>query len=247
MRLPHLLACLALVAPAVVHADPVALPEAVTMSALDASLAAMRDQWIVLVLTNDFKMTGRLVSADASWVTLALRESGEVRSVARARVASVREWRAGQPAVADAPQGVETRHVGMSFGLLPSLMLDFDWGYSYTFLNVDIFFPMLLKGGGGLVGAVGSGVAIPVAESLHWKFDLYAQALTAVLGSESGLAVGLGIGAHYTSSNGFTFAFKLPALGLASTGSSSARSQDSLTYYGYGLLCTPVLSFGYRL
>ena len=247
LRLARLMLLLALVLPALAHAEPVPLPDAATSTALDASLLAMRGHQVVLLFTERSRLAGRLTDVTNGWLTLVLPRTGEVRSVERARVlglATAEDFQPEPVSVQDMP-----RHFGLEFGVLPALMADFEWGRSYSFLSASLLWPMVVDSSSNpLAAAIGSGLSVSIAPDSRWRFDLFAQLLAATFNSRSdfGFAGGVGLGAHYTSVNGFTLAFKVPAIGFGPAGGSSKISDSMLNYYAGSFVCTPFFSLGYR-
>ena len=228
----------------------------------DATLQALRSRTIAVQQRSGGCLVGELIGFDAATVTLALAPSRDIVTIARVDVAGLRladavtatTSAAAAPPLAFAPAvgtaaPTRDRHFGLQLGLAPALMLDYEAGLFYGFINADVVLPMA-SGGDLLAFGAGAGVSFPVASGSRWRLDIFAHLTPARFGSDSwSVGGGVGLGVHYTARNGFTLGFKAPILGYSGyvTGSHSNSSGDNVAfYYLDGVMGLPVISLGYR-
>ncbi len=248
----------AMAAPVTANLTPVAAatPLRPQSAERDASLRAMLGRWVIIELEDGRNFAGRIVAFDATWVTVALALDDEVMSLPREHLAYLREWSpthgAGKPLAADIDEAdaAVVRHLGLHFGLVPSLMVDIQYDWFYGFANLDILMPVILadEDGLGITGGLGGGITQRLSASSRWYFDAFGQLVSGQLLAEYGsLGFGLGVGFHYTFPNGFAVTFKLPVLGYAGcVGRCHSTDQGLQAYFADALLGTPVVSFGHR-
>lgn len=218
----------------------------------DASFKALVDRSVALELDDGRTAGGRLLAFDADTLTLVAADSGEISSVARARVVRVRLVTGAVAELAPPPR---PRMWDVQLSLPGSLNVDVDRGYLHAFASGSFLLPILTGAGQHtwFGFSAGAGIAVPVTE--HWKLDAFAVVMPLRYTSfYTYLATGLGIGAHFTGRSGMTFGVALPLLGFAARLGHSPygydapfRTNDSLGYFYFaGITALPLVSVGYR-
>ena len=225
----------------------------------DASWRAMKGRSVTVLLRNGRERSGELIAVEPETVTLISSRTGEVVTVRRSEVVSLRALRA-QPHLSpvEAPEAdaglrnveppEKERYFGIHVGLAPGLALDIEYGYFYSFISSAFVFP--IASDGELVGGtLGVGTSFRLGATSRWRFDLFAHVSPARFGggtNDTGVGIGVGAGVHYTARNGFAFGIKLPIIGGAAGGSINTPGESVGFYYLFGALSFPVLSLGYR-
>ncbi len=216
----------------------------------DASLRAMTGSVVELEVEGQPAVEGRLVGFEDAWVTVARADDNEVVSLPRERVVKLR--------AVDAPvEPPRQRIVGLHFGLSVSLMADARYERFYGFVNGNVLFPLTTLAGTSpwLAFAIGAGVSLPVRKGSNWHVDAFAMVLPLhVSGPYTYLGLGAGAGLRYDGPAGFTFAVKLPLVGISARAGQSPFGYDApfRTSYAFGffylagLMGLPLVSVGYR-
>jgi hypothetical protein len=210
---------------------------------------ALRGHVLSVTQRSGACLVGQLLGFDAASVTLALVPSRSIVTIPRGEIAGLQLAEA--PATTAAPDSspppppfVHNRHFGLQLGLAPAVTLDVEAGHFYGFLSADVVLPMADTSLLGFSG--GAGATFALSPRSHWNIDVFAHLDVARLG-DFAVGGGVGLGFHYTASNGFTLGFKIPILGYSSTAGSDGNSANSVAYYYLGaVMSLPVVSLGYR-
>lgn len=250
-----------------------AQPSAVPASISEAALRAVGDRLVLLQWADGRELTGRILSVEAEQLIIMKDKSGEVLTLPRAQVVAIKVVVIAPTPVASAPivnhsaplelpaakvvAPSRQRIFAIELGLSPSLMLDVEAGLFHGFTNLGILVPMVTNGA-MVPFSVGLGVAAPVSERLKaLKLDIFTH--LNVVGmptklSESGistqpyLAVGVGLGLHYTFNQGLTLGFTIPILGYGFV--PGDKTPDALagflTYLWTSGASLPAFHIGYR-
>jgi hypothetical protein len=265
--------------PAVPPTAPPANPPADTPppSVADVTLRAVKDHNVTAATSQGTVVTGKLLAFEPDSVTLALAD-GTLVTLARAQITSLRlaerptaatvitapplatpseaiEGRTeGEPAETQKP-----RYFGVHLGMAPGVALDVDYSYFHAFASTSFLFPLVTSGQVFTAFTAGVGATFPLNE--HWRFDLFghvAPMFWQQYGYSTGgqqltpyVAIGVGMGFHYTASSGWCIGVKLPLLGGAVTGDRPYGGTSSVGeavgyYYLASAMSLPVFSFGYR-
>jgi hypothetical protein len=225
----------------------------------DATLRAVKDQTVTVCLRNGAALRARIVAFEASTLTVALSLSGSVVTIDRTEVTDVRLPLAipppPPPAVSvAAPAPGRQRHFGLQFSGAPGIMLDVDYKLFYGFANFPFVYPAT-TGGGLLPMSFGLGVNFPVARGSRWKMEVYGFVAPLRIELDGGeddggpsnpwsVAIGVGIGVHYTFPSGFSLGLKSPVLGWATNAGSIGNAMAA--FYLSSAMGLPLLSMGYR-
>ncbi len=232
----------------------------------DSVFAAVKDHAVVVQTSDGVEQAGTLLSFDQDGAVVALAPSGEVVLVPRALIVVVRlvtEPVRQAPVVLAGPP----RHVALQLGLVPSVMVDLEWGRLYAFVNGSVltpFFPSYAydpvdgtsSSSPTWAFTAGAGGSFSPFDSSGWRLDLFGllgltnlAASGNAYGDPISFSVGVGVGLHYTAPSGFTVGFKLPLVGVAITGPSTTQTDFSSRlgqFYATHLVALPVVSLGYR-
>jgi hypothetical protein len=135
-------------------------------------------------------------------------------------------------------------------GVLPSLLIDFDYRLLYAFASGSILAPAATKGRWIPLAA---GAGLNLASRGNWTMVAWAHYSPSCV-EPSGKwwyhAIGLGLGATYTSPNGFTMSFKVPLFGYSfRSGEWADRWTGGMAvghYYSSAFTSLPVFAAGYR-
>jgi hypothetical protein len=156
-----------------------------------------------------------------------------------------------------------TRQFGLEFGVVPSAMVDLDYGHFLGFANVSILLPFISanapESGFPFAGlgptqlwafAIGVGFTARLLPTSRWQYDLFAIGGGSNWSPGNAFAVpygagGAGVGLHVTLDGGFTLGIKGPVLGYGK-GASGGGTAGVGTFFSYALAGMPLLSFGYR-
>ena len=218
----------------------------------DVSFGTMLERAVSIEQVGGRTHSGKLVHFDAETVTLIEDDTREVVTLARSTVTHLR---AGETATNASSERdlADRRHFGVQFGVSPSLMFDYDLALLYVFADINIVFPLTTLGNTRpwFAGSVGAGMSFKVTTTSRWKLDIFASLNPVRIDSDMYIGFGVGVGMHYTFPSGFTFGFKVPALGYAlrenTFGDSFNKASDGVGYfYLTGAMGLPLLSFGYR-
>jgi hypothetical protein len=172
----------------------------------------------------------RILSIESEVLIISLSASGQVRTLPRAIVTSVRLL-PEIPVVAmaaDAAPQVPTapprrRHVALDLGIAPGFDLDVEAGLFHGFANLGVVLP-LASNGQIVPVSFGLGIGIPLSRRLPTlKLDVFAhvdvvwdvQGNNDYSGSGNSVGFGAGLGLHYTWNNGLTLGFTIPILGYS--------------------------------
>jgi hypothetical protein len=267
--------------PAVPPTAPPANPPTDTPppSVADVTLRAVKDHNVTAATSQGTVVTGKLLAFEPDSVTLALAD-GTLVTLARAQIVSLRlTERPTTPTVITAPplatpsEAIETRtegepaetqkprYFGVHLGMAPGVALDVDYSYFHAFISTSFLFPLVTSGQVFTAFTAGAGATFPLNE--HWRFDVFGhvapmfwqQYVYSQYSSGPQLApyvaVGLGMGFHYTASSGWCIGVKLPVIGATAIGnrpySSTTGVGESVGfYYLASAMSLPVFSFGYR-
>jgi hypothetical protein len=225
----------------------------------DATLRAVTERRVRLELAGKPAVEGRLLAFEDATISIALAETNEVVTIARADVARVIAVpdAAGPPAAAAPAVPEKLRVVGLHSSLLGTVAVDIDYKYLHGFASVNLLAPIITASGDSrwMAGAVGAGYSRPLGASGRWRLDVFA--VTTPLRTTSHytyLGFGLGAGFHYTAASGFNVGITFPVVGFATRLGSSPtgydgpyRYNDSIGYYYLaGLAGMPLLTMGYR-
>ena len=218
----------------------------------DATLMALRGHILSITQRSGACFVGQIIGFDAASVTLALVPSRSIVTIPRSDIAGLALAEAPPTTTAAPdltapplpPPFVHNRHFGLQLGLAPAVTLDVEAGHFYGFLSADLVLPMADTQLLGFSG--GAGVTFALSPRSHWNMDIFAH-LDIARFSEYDIGGGVGIGFHYTASNGFTLGFKIPILGYSGTNESNNNSAEGVAFYYLGaVMSLPVISLGYR-
>ncbi len=231
----------------------------------DASFFAMLDRKVEIQTSDGARWEGRLVRVDVRTVTVVVAGTRDVITLHRAVVTRLRASEDAAPQAApaapapaaspppDAPkpgpkEDDRERNVAVSFGVLPSISLDGDWGLFHAFANWDFLASFFTTSDHTVfAGGAGAGITLPAFPGSRWRFDVVGTAHTLVVtGEQWWLGLGTAFGVHYTFSSGFTVGTKVPGLGLSASNKKMSLAESAGLFYATGLAGLPLLSLGYR-
>jgi hypothetical protein len=244
----------------------------------NAVFAAIKGQQVVFTLRSGTTLAALVLAVAGDMLIIATVPKGEIVTLPKREVFDVRvilpaapafprysleplRFRAPEPPPKPIPPS--TRHFGMHFGVVPSVLLDIDYGAFLGFANVSIVMPFFTAestragfpfGGVGTSNlwafAFGTGLTFRISPTSRWQYDFF------VIGGGSNwspsqneaspyLAAGAGFGFHVTLDSGFAFGIKAPLLGYAS-GTTGGTATGLGTFFGFSVVSVPLLSVGYR-
>jgi hypothetical protein len=254
-------------------ASPAPLPSRATPLPLvpDSSFSAVRGQRVVLTTRTGAYLWVLVLSTDGDSLIVATVPNGVIAVVPKREVLDVETTShtplappaSRQPEPPPAPAPPNTRHFGLELGVVPSAMVDLDYGHFLGFANVSILLPFISANApqsgfpfGGVAPtqlwafAIGAGFTSRLFSTSRWQYDLFAVGGGSNWSPGNAFAVpygagGAGVGLHVTLDRGFTLGIKAPVLGYGK-GASGGGTAGVATYFSYALAGMPLLSFGYR-
>jgi hypothetical protein len=211
----------------------------------------------VVVQSGDELQLAQVLSVTPTMLVVARRPTGEVVTVPRTSVTSLRLRAPTDPATALEPE--TGRRLGVLLALSPGLVVDAQSGAFYGFGSVSLLLPFLTQT--DFTGTttthlwafvVGTGVSLEPFGTSRVRIDAFAlvgamnwaPGGAARLGQPS-MSLGVGLGVHYTWPSGLTLAVKLPVLGFDVLDVSSPSTSLGV-FFANMAVGLPVLSVGYR-
>jgi hypothetical protein len=239
----------------------------------DSTFSAVRGQRVILTTRTGAHLRVLVLSSDEDSLIVATVPNGVIAVVAKREVFDIRVVTTSQTPLAPpasrqpepppAPAPPHTHHFGLEFGVVPSAMVDLDYGHFLGFANVSILLPFISANApesgfpfAGLAStqlwafAIGVGFTSRLLPTSRWQYDLFAIGGGSNWSPGSAFAVpygagGAGVGLHVTLDRGFTLGIKAPVLGYGK-GASGGGTPGVATFFSYALAGMPLLSFGYR-
>lgn len=222
-------------------------------SAVDPRLETLRRETISVRLLDGRELRGELLAYDAAY--LLLRQPGqEPCAIARTDIAWIDPVNRRPAPIAPTARTIDPfatedaesrRHFALHATLIaPGLGMDLSLGRFYGFANVALYVPLPMDSNArNWGGSLGLGASWRMGSRTNWHFDVFGHLSLYVSDDFPLVAVGAGLGFHYTAPSGFTVAIKLPINGLVPQG---GPFYGTAYYYLVAPGTMPLLSIGYR-